>query len=328
MWVTIFVPLHETMEKPMKLFVTMLLITTSAFAHSGNHVYVVNKSANSMSIVDADSLVVEHTIGVGDNPHEMAVAPNGSKAYVGNAGGNSISVVDLRTFREMKTITTPEFSFPHGIAFTPDSSIAVVTSERTQKVVIIDALSDEVIGSIDMDQGGTHMTAVDHDGRWAYFTNRESNTVSFMDLENYEVVANVPIGQGGEGFALSPDGSEIWVANRGADTVSVIDVASRRVVETFGLDGRPNRVAFTADGAHVLLPLSSGELHVFEAETRERVRSVPIGSAPAGITASTDGERVYVAMGGGDQIYVIDTNTWTVTDRVTVGQGPDGIVYR
>jgi YVTN family beta-propeller protein len=236
-------------------------------------------------------------------------------------------VIDLDTFAEMRKITTPDFSFPHAIIFTPDSRRALVTSERVRKVVVIDAVNDTVIRSIDMDQGGTHMAEIDDSGRWAYFTNRESNTVSFMDLETYEVVANVSVGEGAEGFALSPDESEIWVANRNANTVSVIDVAGRRVVATFPLDARPNRVAFTADGAHVLFPMASGTLQVFDAETRDRVESVPIGSTPGGIVAASDG-TVFIAMGGSDEVFVIDTAAWTVTDRVRVGRGPDGIAYR
>jgi YVTN family beta-propeller protein len=312
----------------MRLLLTFALMTASALAQGNHQLYVVNKAADSISIVDAASLEVEHTISVGNNPHEVAVSPDGSKLYVANAGGNSISVIDLQTFSETKKITTPDFAFPHGIVFTPDFRHALVTSEQSRKIVLIDAVKDEVIRAIDTDQGGTHMVTIDSAGEWAYFTNRESDTVSIMDLGDFSIVANVPVGRGAEGFALSPDETEIWVSNREAASVSVIDVGRREVVATMPVGDRPNRVTFTPDGRHVVIPMGSGEAYVFDTGTREVLTTVPVGSAAGGIVPSPDGRRVFVATGGSNAVQVIDVGSWTVIDRVNVGRGPDGLALR
>jgi YVTN family beta-propeller protein len=311
----------------MRLLLAVLLTAASSFAQSGGEIFVVNKSANSVSVVDTTTLEVEHTIPVGSNPHELAMAPNGSKSYVGNAGSNTISVIDLENYLETKQIASADFAFPHGVAFTPDSQRALVTSERNQKIIVIDAVNDEILHVVDTDQGGTHMTLVDGRGEWAYFTNRESNTVSFMDLDSYEIVANVPVGRGGEGFALSPDGTEMWVANRQEGTISVIDVGERAVVETISAGRSPNRVAFTADGAHVLVG-ESGDLHVYDTPTRELVESVSVGSTLGMIASAPDSSRVYVTAGGDSRVYVVETESWTVTDAIDVGRGPDGLAVR
>ena len=312
----------------MRLLLTVFLMTASGFAQSNHQLYVVNKSADSISILNASTLEVEQTIRVGRNPHELAVAPDGSKLYVANAGGNSVSVVDLETYTETNKIESPDFSYPHGIIFMPDARYALVTSEQASKIVLIDAVADEVVRSIDTDQGGTHMATIDSAGEWAYFTNRESNTVSFMDLDDFRIVANVAVGQGSEGFALSPDESEIWVSNREARSISVIDVASRQVVATLPAGERPNRVAFTPDGRFVLIPMGSGEVTVYDTSTREIIDTITLGSGGGGIVASPDGQRVFVAAGGTNAVYVIDTATWSVTGRVGVGTNPDGLAMR
>src|SRR5262245_8857537 len=103
----------------MKLFFA-LLFSTAAFAQPVPSIFVVNKAADSVSIVNARTLKGEHTIPVGRNPHELAVAPDASKMVVPNAGGNSVSVIDLKTRTESK-IMDNGFDFPHGAAFTPDS---------------------------------------------------------------------------------------------------------------------------------------------------------------------------------------------------------------
>ena len=312
----------------MRVFVALLLMTASGFAQSNHRLFVLNKAADTLSVVNTGSLAVERTVPVGRGPHEMAISPDGTKAYVGNAEGNSISVIDLRTYTETKKITTPDFSFPHAIIFTPDGRRALVTSEQAMKIVLIDAVADAVIRSIDTDQGGTHMAVINKAGTWAYFTNRESNTVSFMDLGNYRTVANVAVGEGGEGFALSPDETEIWVSDRTANTVSVIDVAARRVVATLPIGVRPNRVTFSPDGSHVIIPVGSGEIYVFDRETRQNIKKLQVGRSPGGIVATPDGSRIFVACAVTNDVQVIDTQTWSVVAKVAVGEGPDGMALR
>jgi YVTN family beta-propeller protein len=108
----------------------------------------------------------------------------------------------------------------------------------------------------------------------------------------------------------------------------VIDLASRRVVATLPIGQRPNRVTFTPDGKHVLIPIASGEVNVFDAATRQNIRKVQTGATPGGIVPSPDGKRVFVACGDANEIHVIDTERWTVAARIAVGRGPDGVAYK
>jgi YVTN family beta-propeller protein len=311
----------------MRVILAMILTTAGAFAQSSPHVYVVNKAGNSVSIVNAGTFKVEHTVPVGNNPHEISVAPDQSKLYVPNAGGNSVSVIDLKSNTETKKIEHPDFNSPHGVAFTPDSKRVVVTSERSKKIFILDAATDKVLRVIDTNQGGTHMAIVNKAGTMAYLTNRESNTVSFLDLNSYQIVADVAVGRGAEGFALSPNEKEIWVGNRNDGTLSVIDVAQRKVLATLPGGSNPIRVQFTPDGKYVLFP-DGGSVTVFDAATRKQIQSVRMGSNPGGLIVSTDGKKVFVSCQGANEVDVIDTQTWTITNKIAVGAGPDGIAYR
>ncbi len=311
------------------LTLVLSLFAPSGLAQTDHHVYVLNKQAASMSIINASSLEVEATIAVGSQPHELAIVPGGDKAYVANVGDNSLSVVDLASRRETKTITTPDFSFPHGIAFTPDARIAVVTSELTQKIVIIDAERDEILRSIDSPEEGTHMVVIDRTGRWAYFSNRDSNTVSVMDLNDYSLVAAIPVGDGAEGITLSPDGKYVWVGDRRANTVTIVDTESRRVAGQAPTGDSPVRAAFSPDGARVYVPNSaSADVSIYDAESHELLKTVSVGDNPGGIVFSDDGSKAYVASAGESAVYVIDTATLEVSGKVGVGRGPDGITYR
>ena len=114
----------------MRILLVLLMTAASGFAQDHDRLFVLNKSGDTLSIVNAVSMSVERTVPTGGNPHEMAIAPNGMKAYIANVGDNTVSVLDLKTFAVTKQIRNPDFQYPHGIVFTPDSRRALVTNDR------------------------------------------------------------------------------------------------------------------------------------------------------------------------------------------------------
>jgi YVTN family beta-propeller protein len=85
------------------------------------------------------------------------------------------------------------------------------------------------------------------DGVWAYVANFESNSVSVIASARNEVVAEIPVGEGPVGLAVSPDGRFVYSGNFKAGSLSIVDTAERREVaavptgaETFGVGLRPS----------------------------------------------------------------------------------------
>jgi YVTN family beta-propeller protein len=314
----------------MKAFYLLMLLASSVFAQSSeqaSRVFVVNKAGNNVSVVNAKSFAVEHTIAVGRGPHELAVTPNGLKAYVPNTGDNTVSVVDLKTHAEVKKISSPDFGYPHGVAFTGDSRRALITSERASKIVVIDVETDTVVRSISMDQEGAHMVVINKAGTWAYSANRQSNTVSFVDLKELKIAANVRVGRGGEGIALSPNEKEVWVSNVSEGTLSVVDIAKRETVATIPAGQSPFRVVFTPDGKHALSASSGSGVNVYDTAARKQVANVPVRGA-TGVIVAADGKLAFVSCGNTSELQIVDTATWAVTGSVAVGRSPDGLAYR
>jgi YVTN family beta-propeller protein len=58
------------------------------------------------------------------------------------------------------------------------------------------------------------------------------------------------------------------------------------------------------------------------------VESVSVGSTLGMIASAPDSSRVYVTAGGDSRVYVVETESWTVTDAIDVGRGPDGLAVR
>jgi YVTN family beta-propeller protein len=139
----------------------------------------------------------------------------------------------------------------------------------------------------------------------------------------------VRVGNGSEGFDISPDGKEIWVANAGDGTVSIIDAASKQVTQTLAADvSSANRLKFTPDGKFVLISaLRGADVTVIDAATRKTTKRIPVGHGAAGIEMQPDGARAYVACTPDDYVAVIDLHSMEVVGHIQAGSNPDGLAW-
>lgn len=140
----------------------------------------------------------------------------------------------------------------------------------------------------------------------------------------------IPVGQGSEGFDVTPDGDELWTANAQDGTISIIDLTTKTVSQTLtNADIKSaNRLKFTVDGKRALVSrLGNGNVSVFDTKSRERVTEIPIGHGAAGILMQPDGSRAYVACSPDNDIAVIDLQSLKVVGQIVVGNDPDGLAW-
>lgn len=182
-----------------------------------------------------------------------------------------------------------------------------------------------------------HVAHVVLDGGRAFVTANESDQVLFVDLEAASVTERVdlPAGTGPHGARLTPDGAKLVVAGMGDGSIHVVDTGSR-AVRSYDVPGLAVQVAVLPDGSAAFatlydtlqiarLDLGDGSLRLFD---------LPADSAgPVQIYPHPDGGSLWVADQGvvlgrpaGDRLYRIDAATGEVIARVTVGEGPHGVV--
>lgn len=325
----------------MRILLAFLLsaFAFSALAANPGTLLVLNKSDNTVSLLDLATKKSVATIPTGDGPHEVAVSPDGKIAVICNYGsqdtpGSTLTVIDVAARRSLRTIDLQKYRRPHGAAWLRDNEVAV-TTEGTKTLLIVDVEAGKVTAAIETDQDGSHMVALAPAHDRAFVANIGSGSVSVIDLKEKRRIANIPSGQGTEGIAISPDQREVWAANRNGDTVSIIDVVSLKVVATVPSASFPIRVKFTGDGKHVLVSdAQSDAVAVFDAATRREVRRITMqqpGSskygAPIGILIVPALSQAFVATPNLDEVAVIDLQKWQIVDRLATGDEPDGLGY-
>ncbi|MGA8028255.1 MAG: YncE family protein [Bryobacteraceae bacterium] len=339
-----------------------LCVTMGALAQAPptRSLLALSKRKHTLAIVDPNTLRVIARAPVGPDPHEVIASSDGRAAYVSIYGGgryHAVSVIDLVGQKALPDIDTGALNGPHGLTFVGGK--LWFTAEGAKAIATYDPASTKIDWIMGTGQNRTHMIYVTPDQKQIYTTNVSSGTVSILEEVTLPPMGPPPgmrppqgsqspqgppggnqprmdwnetvisVGNGDEGFDVSPDGRELWTANAQDGTLSVIDLPTRTVTAT--LDAKTfgaNRLKFTPDGNLVLISrLGDGDLMVYDAKSRKEFERVPIGHGAAGILIDTEGNRAFISCGPDNYVAVVDLKTLKVTGHIDVGGEPDGLAW-
>lgn len=296
---------------------------------------VMNKSDDTVTLLGLHTGEPIVTLPTGTEPHEGAVSTDGQIAVIANTdyqsdSGHTLTVIDVPGREVIDTIDLG-YGNPHGIQFLPgDGRRVIVTVEGSEAIAIVDVTEGRVTQAIPTPGHPCHMVAAAPGGARAYATSIRRGTLVVLDLEKGEMTGAIETGEGAEGFALSPDGTELWVGNRAADTISIVDTKTLEVAHTLPCEGFPIRVAFAMDGTRVLVSnATAGLVRVFDAEARAELGTIamPPDSAPIGILVAPDDRHAFVANTRANTVAVIDVEARTLVTTLSAGNTPDGMAW-
>jgi YVTN family beta-propeller protein len=146
----------------------------------------------------------------------------------------------------------------------------------------------------------SHPLALSTDGSRVYVANTTSNSVSVIDTASLAVVAEIGVGLEPVSVALRPNGKQLWVSNHVSDDVAVIDIEP----------GSPTRHQVV----RTIQEIDANGVTRFD--------------EPVGIAFASDA-KAYVALSSRNDIAVIDTATYEVTDRIHItAQEPRALEVR
>jgi DNA-binding beta-propeller fold protein YncE len=254
-----------------------------------------------------------------------------------------LDVLDLVNHKALPSIDTAPMVGLHGLDF--QGGKVWFTAQGAKAIGRLDPSTGKTEWIMGTGQDFTHLIRVTPDGQTIFVSNARSASVSIID--NREIppdpthpappgpaqrewfVTTIPTSLGTEGFDVSPDWKELWTAAASDGKLWIIDTAQRKVAASIDakLNGA-NRLKFTPDGKRVLISiLSTGDLFVYDVVSRKEVKRVSLGKGCAGILMDPDGSRAFVGCTAANYVAVVDLKTLTVTSRLDVGGGPDGLTW-
>jgi YVTN family beta-propeller protein len=313
---------------------------------------VANQEGASATVLDAASMQTIATVPVGVGPHEVAVSHDGRWAVVTNYGdrttqGNSLSVIDLAAATPVvtRTIDLGEYRRPHGVAFVGIGDKLAVTSETSQRLLIVDFASGRIDTALATNGRGSHMVAARRDGRRAWTANIQDGTVTEYDLDTRRTGRTWPAAPMDEGIAVTPGGVQVWVGSNTAHTVTVLDAVRGTPLDTLTGFGMPYRIGISRTGTVAIIndPVNN-RIWMYEVGSRKRLAEIDLakvdgvkapaggapgsaGAGPEGVTFDPIANVAYVTLHGTNQVVAVDLRQRKVIGFGPVGAGPDGVAY-
>jgi DNA-binding beta-propeller fold protein YncE len=304
-------------------------------------VLVANQQSASASLIDLSTDTAK-VIPVGAGPHEAVISPSGRTGIVtiyGISGqpGNQLAVIDIKSGLVTKTISLGEYTRPHGAVFLPDDETRVlVTSEASQRLLMVNLTSGVVEAAVGTAAAGSHMVAITADGTRAVTSNITDGSFSVFRISrtpgpsvSLAFARLVPTSPQTEGIAITPDGKEVWAASN-TGQVNIVQAATGIIQQDKNLRGfgQPYRLAMAKDGSFAMICDPKGDgVFVADVKTHKVLWSLTGIGSPRGVNIAPDGKTAFVTLAAEETMGVIDLDARKLTRKIKVEKSPDGVWY-
>jgi len=257
----------------------------------------------------------------------VAFRPGSSELFAACGGtvfspASKVVVIDPSTFQVTASIPLPAES--QDFAFTPDGS-RLALALANGYVAFVDAASKQLLattfsGTALPNDGQVRHVAVSPDGRYAFCTNPERNTISAIDTTTFVRMFTLQAAFQPGAIAVTPDSSRLLVAKPLAPSrVDVFDLGGLSVVASVPLAGAPpNSIAIDPARNRAYVAQGSGTVPGTDVLIVDLSVNAAIGglSAPDAVTVAVDGAH--------DQLHVNTTftlMTFRLSDGALIGAG-------
>ena len=213
-----------------------------ALSPSGKDLLIGDAGGNEMLFLDPATAEVRRRMPMAD-PYHLAFSPNGRWLVVTGLARNQVDVYDAASMQLAKRF--PIASMPSHVCFSPDSSVAYVTLQGTNKVGAFDLGRQSVLWVAE--SGAAPAGVIFHNGK-LLTANMGTDNFVVMDPVDGRVERRVRTGRGAHQIFPSPDGSVLWVNNRVDGTTVAVDPVTLTPGRSFKLGGGPDCIEFAADG--------------------------------------------------------------------------------
>lgn len=328
---------------------------TVPYSGPGPRLYVTNQDDASVSVVDAQALVVARVVDLQRlgfpataKPHHVAVEADGRFWYVSLIGAGAV----LKFNRENELVGRLDaFETPGLLALDPGGERLFVgrsmTAASPPRAVGIVRRSDmALLAEVPVFYPRPHALVAHPAGRYAYSASLVENQLAVVDGQDRVVsllpLAGAPFVQG----AASPDGRRLYLTSEMMAQVQVLGTANPAapVAEgTIAVGRRPWHPVFTPDGRFLYVPnkddASVSVIDVAGGSVAATITGAGLAQ-PHGSAARPDGRYVFVsnnnlngryaprhALPGArpGTVVVIDTATRQVVKVLEVGANPTGV---
>ena len=180
-------------------------------------------------------------------PSHIAFTNDSKLTFVTLQDSNELIAIDLASQEIVWRM--PIGKMPAGVWMTPGDKHLLIGLTGSDLVQVVDWKQQKIIKEIKTGKGAHNFRPLG-DKRHIFLTNRVDSTISIIDMEKLEKVADIKgLPSGPDCMDITADGKELWVTFRFAKKVGIIDIASRKLVATIPVGKSPHGIFFHSNAA-------------------------------------------------------------------------------
>ncbi len=252
----------------------------------GRKAYVVNYTADLVSVIDIKARKIVLEISVGARPTQARFSPDGRFLYVSCTWAGKIDVIDVAQGKVVRSLTAGYE--PCGLDVSADGNRLFVTNVVSSTISILDAESGRTISETPVGSQPRFATLTP-DGSRIAVSNGLSPWVSIVDPDNGRESGRYDMGRASmlREIICSPDGHWAFVTN----------LVSHNEVPTVQME----RGWINSNGFSILDLTQSGRRVTLLLD-----QLLSGATNPCGIALSADARQLYVSLAGIHEIAIVD----------------------
>ncbi|MDQ6632008.1 MAG: YncE family protein [Verrucomicrobiota bacterium] len=223
----------------------------------------------------------------------VLVVPSLKKVYGSVTKNHEMAVVDTEKLSVIKRI--PDGKFPDGLAYSPETRRIFVSDESGEVETVIDAMTDEKIGTIKMG-GEVGNTQYDPTSHLIYACEQKKNQFVAIDPEKKSIVARYDLkgGKHPHGFYIDDQHNKAYIACQGDAKLIVFDLATHQEKENFPIGGDPDVLAYDRKLNVLYVACESGVVSIFECGDKLiKLADQKVGANCHSVAVDSETHKVY-----------------------------------
>lgn len=232
---------------------------------------------------------------------------------------------------------TPAYTLSKSIALgAPDRWDYVVFDAPTDRVyvahadrlAVIDAASEKLLGEVEGIAGGTHGTAVSSETGQGFTDDGRNGKVVAFNLKTLKVSKEIPADQDADALALDPVTGRLFVVEGDPAALTVIDAKTDAPIGTIKAGEKLEYAVADGHGSIYVAGEADGDVLKIDARSKRIVGRWPTPgcTSPHGIAIDTRAHRAFMGCING-VLMVVDTTTGRNVVKLTIGKGSDAVAF-
>ena len=195
-----------------------------------------NQGSNTVSFIDASSLIETNRVTVGAGPQSVLIDPAGRRAYVFNTLVNTISVLDIGAKAVAATVTTE--SGPLRGQFNRAGDRLYVLHRHSPFLVVLNPLSLTVVRRVNIGAGGTALKVDPRTDR-IYVGQRNGEEIGIYDPLSFLPIDSLRTGEETSFLTIDGEGSNLLLLLPGSRRLRIVRLVGQKTAAEIDVGDDP-----------------------------------------------------------------------------------------